>query len=160
MAVISIGKETIELAIQIERNGREFYHTLAGSSRDKEVREVFKRLALMEQEHENIFRDLLIRLGGYHPAQIHPGEHFQYIKGLADSTLFTRERARMALNRIVATDIEAFEIGIGFEKDSILLYEEIMGLMPPQDRTILEIVISEEKKHLSELAYQASRLRG
>ena len=57
------------------------------------------------------------------------------------------------------TDVEALEIGIGFEKDSILFYSEIRGMVPRQDQEIVDVITNEEKKHLSELSYMAHKLK-
>jgi rubrerythrin len=57
------------------------------------------------------------------------------------------------------TDVEALETGIGFEKDSILFYSEIRGMVPKLDQEIVDTIISEERKHFSELTYMADQLR-
>lgn len=160
MPEVSIGKEFLELAIEIERNGRSFYESMASLGKAKEVRGTFRQLAGREREHEKIFRDMLDRLGGYRPAQSYSGEHYQYIKGIADSAIFSGESVKSALAKEVLTDIEAVETGIGFEKDSILFYSETRGMVPKPDQEIIDMIVSEEKKHLSELAYIANKLRG
>lgn len=89
MSEISIGKEFLELAIEIEKNGRLFYDYLARQNRDREVQKLFAQLAVREKEHENTYREMINRLGGYQPRQKHGGEHYQYIRDLADSSIFT-----------------------------------------------------------------------
>ena len=64
---------------------------------------------------------------------------------------FTAERAQTALTQEAVSDTEAPEIGIGFEKDSILLYLEMRGLVPRANREIVVKVINEEKSHLCQL---------
>ena len=160
MSEISIGKEFLELAIEIEKNGRFFYEVAARLNRNKEIGDVFAKLAAREREHENNFHDMLSRLGGYRPYQKQTGEHYQYIRDLAETSIFAGERAQTVLRRKSITDVEALEIGIGFEKDSILFYSEMRGMMPRQDQEIVDVITSEEKKHLSELVYMAGRLRG
>lgn len=160
MSEVSVGKEFLELAIEIEKNGRSFYESMAKLGKAKEVRSTFLQLAARELEHENAFRDMLNRLGGYRPAQSYSGEHYQYIKDIADSAIFSGERVRSTLAKGVLTDIEAVEIGIGFEKDSVLFYSEIRGMVPKPDQELIDMIVSEEKKHLSELGYVANKLRG
>ncbi|MDH4268732.1 MAG: ferritin family protein [Dehalococcoidia bacterium] len=160
MSEISIGKEFLELAIEIEKNGRFFYEVAARLNRNKEIGDVFAKLAAREREHENNFHDMLSRLGGYRPYQKQTGEHYQYIRDLAETSIFAGERAQTVLRRKSITDVEALEIGIAFEKDSILFYSEMRGMMPRQDQEIVDVITSEEKKHLSELVYMAGRLRG
>lgn len=67
MSEVAMGREFLELAIEIEKNGRFFYETVARQDRDKEVQDVFAQLAAREKEHENTYREMLNRLGGYRP---------------------------------------------------------------------------------------------
>lgn len=159
MSQISIGKELLEVAIEIEKNGRIFYEYIARGGEDKEVRDIFMRLATREKEHENMFRDMLSRLGGYQPPQEYSGEHYQYIKDLADSSIFTSEWAQALLINNTMTDVKAMEAGIGFEKDSILFYSEMRGMVPREDQDIVDMIVSEEQKHLSELTYITNKLK-
>ncbi len=161
MSELSIGKELLELAIEIEKNGRFFYEVVARLNRnDQQIVKAFSELATREQQHENTFRDMLVRLGGYRPQQQHAGEHYQYIRDLARSSIFTGERVQALVTDKPMTDLEALEISIGFEKDSILFYSEMRGMVPQQEQDIVDIISNEERKHLSELAYMAGRLRG
>jgi len=64
---------------------------------------------------------------------------------------FTAERAQTALTQEAVSDTEAPEIGIGFEKYSILLYSEMRGLVPRANREIVVKVINEEKSHPCQL---------
>jgi rubrerythrin len=159
MSELSIGKEFLELAIEIERNGRFFYEVVARLNRNREIEDVFTKLAAREREHENIFHDMLSRLGGYRPYQKRTGEHYQYIRDLAESSIFAGERVQAVLTRKAMTNVEALEIGIGFEKDSILFYSEMRGMVPRPDQEIVDVITNEEKKHLSELSYMANKLK-
>jgi len=154
----SIGKQFLEVAIEIERNGYNFYEAVGSRNRDKEIRDVFTQLATREKEHEHTFRDMLARLGGYGPS-LNPCEDYQYVRSLADSSVFTGERAQTLLTKKRMTNVEAIEAGIGFEKDSIMLYSEVLGMIPRQDQEIINMIINEEKKHLSELMYIANKIR-
>jgi len=141
MSEKSNGKEFLELVIEIEKNGRFFY------------KDVFAKLAAREKEYENTFRDMLSRLGNYRPHQKHTGEHYQYIRNLAASSIFAGERVQALLTRKLMTDLEALEIGVGFKKDSIQFYSEMRGMVVRQDQEIADVITNEEKKHLSELTY-------
>jgi rubrerythrin len=159
MSETSISRELLELAIEIEKNGRFFYEVVARLNRNRETEDVFAKLAAQEKEHEDTFRGMLSRLGGYRSHQKHTGEHYQYIRDLAESSIFAGERVQALLTRKPMTDLEALEISIGFEKDSILFYSEMKGMVPRQDQEIVDVIINEEKKHLSELTYVANKLK-
>lgn len=51
------------------------------------------------------------------------------------------------------------ETGIGLEKDCILFYTEGRGMLPYPDHDIIDMIINEEKNHLSELSLLLGRLR-
>ncbi|MBI4267904.1 MAG: ferritin family protein [Chloroflexi bacterium] len=153
----SVGKEFLEIAIEIERNGQKFYESAANQKKEKEVQDIFRGLAGREREHEHTFRDMLTRAGGYVAEK--PCDNYAYIKGVADSSIFTQEHVRALLEKRAMTDIEAVEAGIGFEKDSILFYSEIRGMVPREDQDIIDMITNEEKKHLSELSYLANKIR-
>jgi rubrerythrin len=159
MSEISIGKEFLELAIEIEKNGRFFYEVVARFNRNREMEDVFAKLAAREREHENTFHDMLSHLGGYRPKQQYTGEHYQYIRDLAKSSIFVGERVKALLTRKPMTDVEALEIGISLEKDSILFYSEMRGMVPREDQEIIDVITNEEKRHLSELTYMANKLK-
>lgn len=152
----SAGKEFLELAIEIERNGYSFYE-MAAPGKSKEVQAILKELAGRERQHEHTYRDMLTRAGGYLPENA--CVDYQYIHNLADSSIFSGRRAIELLTGRTVTDIGAVEAGIGFEKDSILLYSEARGMLSRQDQDIIDMITSEEKKHLSELMFLANRLR-
>ena len=157
MAEKSPGKEFLEAAIEIERNGRKFYESAAQRSKNGEVRKVLMQLAGREREHEHTFRDMLTRAGGY--GSENPCENYDYIKNVADTSIFAGERAQALLTKGAMTDIDAVEAGISFEKDSVLFYSEVRGMVPRQDQEIMDMIINEEKKHLSELSYMANKMR-
>ena len=157
MAEKSPGKEFLEVAIEIERNGFNFYESVARRGLNKEIKDIFTQLAGKEKEHEHTFRDMLTHIGGY--VAEHPCANYQYVRSVADSNVFTQEQARTLMAKDITTDIEAAEIGINFEKESILLYSEIRGMVPQADQNIIDMITNEEKKHLSELMYLVNRLK-
>ena len=159
MSQTSVGKEFLEVAIEIEKNGRSFYEAIARQGRSKEVRDIFARFAVREKEHENTYREIMNRLGGYNPRQQYAGEHDQYISQLGNFSILNAEQARRILTKKTITDMEAIELGINLEKDSILFYSEIRGMVPLQDQELIDIITNEEKKHLSEFIYTANNLR-
>jgi len=50
------------------------------------------------------------------------------------------------------------EVGINIEKDSILCYSEIRGMLPRADQDIIDAIINEEKTHLSEITFITNHL--
>lgn len=151
MANVYCGSEVIELGIQIEYNGRDFYNVLVKKTRNKEVKRVFKYLAGEEEEHIAAFRKILSSVHKYEPSASYPMEYFAYMNALAGSHVFTKKNKGEETARKVKTDKEAVELGIGFEKDSIIFYEGIKRLVLDNERKVVDTLIQQEQGHLMQL---------
>ncbi len=150
------GAEIVKIAIQIERNGFEFYKEIANRTSFFTVKELFEYLANQEVKHEKIFETLLSRVGDYVPVESYPGEYDMYLKALAGENIFTKDgSAKITLEKI-SSESQAVDAGIGFEKDSIIFFSEMKNFSPKEDHAAIERIVNEEKVHLRKL----SRLRG
>ena len=58
----------------------------------------------------------------------------------------------------VDNDIQAIELGISVEKDSILFYYDMKELMPRQVQPMVDKIIIEEKSHLRQLSELKKKL--
>ncbi|MFH1594636.1 MAG: ferritin family protein [Candidatus Omnitrophota bacterium] len=94
MANIFSGSEIVELGVQIEINGRDFYRILAEKYRDKKVREIFKFLEDAEEHHIGAFRNILESVEKYEPKEAYPEEYFAYMNSLAGDHVFTQKGER------------------------------------------------------------------
>lgn len=151
MGNIFAGSEIVELGIQIEKNGRDFYNTLTSQSKNDEVSKVFKYLSGEEEKHIVIFQNLLQALQEYEPAESYPGEYFAYMSALAGEYVFTQKDKGGQIAKSIKSDKEAVSFSIGFEKDSIIFYEGMKKTVPEHDIKILDELIAQEQKHLREL---------
>lgn len=148
MGNIFAGSEIVEIGIQIEKNGRDFYNTLAKNSNNSAAVDIFKYLAKEEEKHIAVFQGILNSTDKYEPSESYPGEYFAYMKELADEYVFTRKDKGSEIAKNVVSDKEAVDLGIGFEKDSIVFYEGIKKLVPQHDFAVIEKLIGQEQEHL------------
>ena len=157
---LALGKEVLKIAIDNEKNGYTFYDTMAKSAIKREVRDVFTDLAAAERVHEETFINISRQLGedGADPGYLADDYHRLYIQDLRKSSLFTGENARVAMDREILSEVGAIDMGIGLEKDSILLYMEMRGRIPRRVVKAVELVIKEEQKHLNRLTEMRSQL--
>ena len=151
MGVLFSGRELINIGIGIEKNGAVFYDSLAESAKDASVKTMYKDLADREREHMEIFRDMLGSVGDYQPPETFTEEYEAYMKALVDSLIFPDDQVAREMARNVAGDIEAIQIGLGAEKDSILFYTEMRDLVRSSDRDAVSKLIAEEKSHIRQL---------
>ena len=143
--------ELVELAIQIEKNGKDFYSKLGGLADNSESRKVFEYLANAEDKHITIFEKIFKKACDYSSEGAYPEEYFTFMKSLASDYIFTQANKGEEVAQRVKTFKEAVELGIEFEKESILFYEEMKKLVPEESRGVVDKVIEEEREHFEKL---------
>ena len=150
--------ELINISIGIEKRGIAFYDIMAKSIENTIARQVFQNLADMEREHIQIFQDMLGEADKYQPPEGYGEEYTAYLQALVDSAVFTDEMITSEMVTKADSDIEALELAIGAEKESILFYYEMKGLIPQRAQTMVDKVIGEEKSHLRQLSELKKKL--
>jgi rubrerythrin len=151
MGDIFAGSEVVELGIQIEKNGRDFYNALVEKLEHPQIRDIFRFLAKEEERHITVFQGILAKLEGYHPAEAYPGEYFAYLEALASEHIFTKQGQGMLVAKQVTNERDAVERGIGFEQDSIVFYQGMKKVVPDFDQKVVEELIVQEENHLRKL---------
>ncbi len=151
MANVFEGSEVVELAIQIEKNGKEFYDILTAKSKIEKAKDVFKFLSGEEEKHVVIFTKILENVHRYEPQESYPGEYLAYMNTLAADYVFTRKNTGREIAKKIKSDKEAVDVGIGHEKDSILFYEGMKKVVPEDEAKVVEEVILQEQSHLKQL---------
>jgi rubrerythrin len=150
MAAFFKSNELYRVAMELERTGLAFYHEIARQTDNEQAKAVYDYLATSEKRHLRTFKKLL---GGkaLSAPQSYKGEYRKYLRVLLQDRVFPSSaiaRSRAAKSGPLA----AIRAGINAEKDSILFYTELLDLVPPSDRTALDKILAEEKRHLRRLA--------
>ena len=143
--------ELVEIGIQIEKNGKDFYNILANQSKNQAAIGIFEFLAAEEEKHILVFQKLLDSIEDYVPPDSYPGESMAYMSALAGEYVFTQNNKGQEVAKKIKSDLQAVEMAIGFEKDSIIFYEGIKQFLPEHDLKMVEILIAQEKGHLLQL---------
>lgn len=153
MAVFTAG-ELFDIAVGIERTGVVYYDSLSGLAADSMLRQTYRGLADMERHHVELFQEMRSALGEKSVVvrEDEEAEYGAYLKALIDSSVFTDDRVARDLAEKAAGPAEAIQLALGAEKDSILFYTEMRGLVPERDREAIDNVIREERKHVRELS--------
>ncbi|MFC1658600.1 ferritin family protein [Candidatus Omnitrophota bacterium] len=152
MGNIFAGSEVVELGIQIEKNGRDFYNAVAGQSKNPKAKEIFQFLEGEEKKHIAVFEKILDTVNKYEPPESYPGEYFAYMNSLASGYVFTQKDKGSEIAKKVSADKQAVELGIGFEKDSITFYEGMKRVVPEQSHKVVDELIKQEQSHLKMLS--------
>ena len=150
--------EVVEMGIQIEKNGRDFYNMIEKSSKDPKAKEVFSFLGKEEEKHIKKFEAILLEVKKYEPSEAYPGEYFSYIKTLSEEHIFVKENKGAELAKDIKTDKEAIDKGIKFEKDSIVFYEAMKKVVLEGEHKTIDKLIEEEKSHLKKLSAMKSEI--
>ena len=158
MSISFSSNDLLNIAIDIEKRGIAFYDIMAKSTENVASREVFQYLAAMERGHVQIFEAMQQKLGEYEPPKTQDKEYGAYLKALVDSAVFTDEFVTSEMAEHVVNDIEAIELAISAEKDSILFYYEMKDIMPRQAQPTVDKIITEEKSHLRQLSELKGKL--
>jgi len=151
MGNIFSASEIVELGIEIEKNGRDFYQTVSEKSKNNKAAGIFQYLSREEKKHIEVFRGILNKIGQYEPQGLDADEYPAYMKDLAEKCIFTRKDQGQLIALAVTSDKEAVDKGIGFEKDSIVFYEGIKKTVPDYDRKVVDELIVQEENHLKQL---------
>ncbi|MFH1397995.1 MAG: ferritin family protein [Candidatus Omnitrophota bacterium] len=148
MGNILNASEIVELGIQIEKNGFDFYTGVAVKSKNQNTKERFLYLADQEKQHILVFQGILDKAGKYQPVESYDGENMAYLNAVASEHVFTREGKGKEIARSIETDKEAIDLAINFEKDSIILFSVIKKVVPVQQHNIIDALIQQEQGHL------------
>ena len=151
MGNIFAGSEIVELGIQIEKNGRDFYNTLSGQTKNEKAKGLFEFLAEEEARHIQVFKKILENTTKYEPAGLDADDYYAYMNALASEHVFTQKDKGAEIAKRIKSDKEAVQMGIGFEEDSIVFYQGVRKIVPQYDQTIVDQLIAQEEQHLRQL---------
>lgn len=153
MKEVFSGSEIIELGIEIEKNGRDFYNILSRQSEFKKSGKVFKFLAGQEGKHITVFRKILNSFQKDPQQSLYPQEYLEYMNSLACEQVFTQKKTGETIAKKIFGLDEAIDAGIGFEKDSIVFYKGIQKIVPLKERGAVRALIVQERRHLEKLMH-------
>jgi rubrerythrin len=152
MAGIFQVSEVVAIAVEIERRGERFYLDMAERATNPKVKEGLVYLASEEVRHRKVYEDLLSRLRSM---ELPPGsgesEYWSYVNDLIDSHFLFDTAQSERLFSAATSDQEVVRLAMGFEKESILFFTEMKGLVPGEEAAVIDTCIQEERTHLRRL---------
>ena len=139
--------EIIEMAIQTEKLGYQFYTGMADKFKnDTGLVKLFTTLASKEKVHEKTFTNLkgIIAKHGTEPVQWE--EVSNYMRAFVESEFFLGRGKSLPSMDHLKTVHDAVKFAIGFEKETLLYFMELRALV--KEKEVVEEVINEEKSHI------------
>ncbi|MCD6117695.1 ferritin family protein [bacterium] len=143
------GSELLQMAVQLEKEGKEFYLAVAESVKNPVAREIFQFLADEEVKHEEIFRSMLSK--GEDIMLALPYDDYEmllYFKSLVDKKIFPGVSEVKDMRKYINDPAAALRVAISFEKDAILFFSEFKNLVRKDDQNVIDDIIEEERKHI------------
>jgi len=109
--------EIIEMAVQTERLGFQFYTSIAEKfKKNAELVKLFTTLASKEKTHEKTFSNLKDMVAKSGPEPVEWGEVTNYMRAFVESEFFLgRSKSLPSMDRI-KSEKEAVQFALGFEK--------------------------------------------
>jgi rubrerythrin len=78
-------------------------------------------------------------------------EHVNYIRELIDNIIFTKDLDPAALAEKTSSPVEAIDLALGFEKDSVIFYIQFKKLVPEEEQFAVQGLVDEENHHINRL---------
>ncbi|MEO0097470.1 MAG: ferritin family protein [candidate division WOR-3 bacterium] len=144
--------EVLEMAIQIEKSGYQFYLNSKEKTNDNNLKELFDFLSSEELKHMETFNRIKNRLKTTPYNLPFDWEEVKlYLKVITDSHFFAGEDKVLNLMERAKNEKELIDLAIAFEKETLLFYYEILNLVAQEETPVVLKLINEEKAHIKKL---------
>ena len=155
--------EAIKLGIAIEERGEKFYRKSAKKMEDEDVKALLLKLADDESDHRDTFQRLynefLAQKDQFSDDYLYDQEVSAYFNAIANSLIFPSDEEHSKAIESITGVKDVIRIGIQTEKDSILLYTQlVISSKLPEAKDAFRRLLREEKQHLIDLQKIASTL--
>lgn len=160
MSVLFTGRDMVEIAINIERNGEAFYQTAMKAARKDSARNAFDHLAGEERKHLMTFEALLDTLAPEPLPESYSGEYALYVRALSDNRIFTDDKTARASAAKAANDTEVINLALSAERESLLMYWEMRGVLRRTDLSVVDRIMEEERSHIRQLTELKGKIGG
>ena len=139
--------EMLEMAKEIEDRGYRLYSTHAKETDDAKLKKIFNKLASDEKDHFNTFDKLEKEYKDKKQKDYSYLERIEvndYLQSLVQFEVFPQGESEELKEMDTA---QVLDRAIQSEKDSILLYRELIPYNEGKTKEVLEQLINEEKEH-------------
>lgn len=129
-----------EFALKMEQDGRNYYREVAQRCEDEWLKGIFEFLALEENKHYNIFKNMKNKVKEL---------EFSNSDGEKCLNIFQTKSKEELLKSLSQVQTDIYVSAAEDEKNSISLYEKMLEeVETEEERTQILSIIEEERKHL------------
>ncbi|MDD5627788.1 MAG: ferritin family protein [Elusimicrobia bacterium] len=144
--------DLIKLAIAMEEGGRALYERFERETKDERLKQTWLLLRRQEIEHAAEFKKILRSLELSQPAESCSAEASPFQRAVAASSVIMGTRLARTSASAVLSDLEALELAMAVEKDTIFTYMSMKDLVLGDRSGILDKILEEERSHLVQLS--------
>jgi rubrerythrin len=149
--------DLVKVAVEDERTGVAFYGKVAEKS-DK-LKETFAELQKAERHHQQVFEGMLAEVGGLKTKEEYDGQYMAYLSAMTASRAFPDTQTAVKMAEGCKGDADALALANRLERDTLILLNELRGMVPPKHAHMVDAIVAEEREHLVTLA-KAQKLMG
>src|SRR5512137_1995785 len=154
--------EIFQMGVLIETNGQKFYEAVAKNASDPPAQKLFLDLSRLESQHIELFKKLKQRLpeSAKQEDLFDPNQELHlYLKATADSHVFLKNKDIPELAAKCKTSVQALDLAVAFEKDSVVFYTTMKKLVPEHfGKGEIDTLIDEEISHIFILTQKKKEL--
>lgn len=144
--------EIVAMAVETEKGGKLFYETVAGQSKDDNLKNLFAYLADQENQHIRVFEDIARNVKvPQDETPVNWEEVVPYLKAVTDSRYFLGRDKALRLAKEATTTEQAVKLALAFEKETLVFYLEALDMVPAINRPAVDALIREERAHVRKL---------
>jgi len=155
MPITFNANEIFEMAEEMERNGAKFYRQAAENATDEGTKQMLLDMADMEDGHLKTFEEMREQLSSQEKGWTvfdPDNQSALYLQAMADARGY---EGKIAPTKELAGDEtprEILDIALNSEKESVVFYFGLKGLVPVKaGRDKVEAIIIEELSHITTL---------
>lgn len=159
MPELFTGGDILNIGIEAEVLGEQFYTGVAGQATDRAVGEICERFAGEEREHARLLRQMSGEWEGAQTKLQASEETMDYVRALVGQRMLPKADDAQALISGAKGLPDLFAIAANLERDSILFYYEMRDLVGTAAGSVVDRIIGEEKAHLATVQRMAVETR-
>lgn len=145
------GAEVVQMVVEAESIGVDFYECLAGAMRSGRAKNVFMRIREEEQQHLAELERLSDAVGAYRAPEMYAEEYYAYLRALVKSRVFTDKQTCRRMAKNAWDEAAAAQLASDFEKEVILFLYEMRRLVLPRGQSTVDGLLEGEREHLRQL---------
>jgi rubrerythrin len=154
-------EEIFEMAIQIERDGENFYKRAASIAPSPETKNFLNSLAGIEKDHQMVFIGIKDAYVAKHETTVPDldGQALSYLRAMVEGKVFGSGPSTTSLNNNSSLN-DIFQTAVDFEKNSVVFFSVMKKIVPDNDdKNKIDILINEEVGHIAVISREMAAVR-